>query len=101
MTMMEETYNWLLLFLPMRRGSLLYEPLYKFILEYYQHGLFAYSESKWMPTSLGTYNDDGPQVLTLQMLSAGFVVWLACVVISAVVFLLEIIVGEYRYRRQE
>lgn len=94
---LEESTNWFILGLPMRRNSFLYEPLKKFILEYYQHGLFAFSETKWLPISFDNVDEDGPQILTMQMLSAGFIIWIVCVVICVIVFLSEILIERISY----
>lgn len=91
MTYLEETTDWMLLCLPIKRNSFLYEPLNKFVLEFYQHGLFAHSESKWNPAYLGPDEEDGPQVLTMRMLSAGFIIWMICIICCLVVFFIEII----------
>lgn len=89
---LEETFQWYLHCLLMRQNSFLNEPLSKFVLEYYQHGLLAHAESKWSPKAIGRIEkNDEPKVLTLEMLSAGFILWLLIVMLSLVVFICEII----------
>lgn len=90
MSLIEESPRWILYCLLIRRNSILHESLNKFILEYNQHGHFAYSESIWNPKPLGEDNPDEPQVLTIDMMAAGFIVWLVCVLISIVVFFVEL-----------
>lgn len=99
MAMLEESVNWMLLHLPIKCNSFLYEPLQEFILLYHQHGLMAYSESKWYESSSGADKKVGAQVLSIQMLSAGFIVWIVCVLISVSVFLIEILVKKARMRK--
>lgn len=92
MALLQDIFGGLLHIIPIRQNSFIYESLSKFILQYYQHGLMAYLESKWFPGNYAEVDEDEAQVLTIGMLSAGFIVWLVCVLISCVVFLIEIIV---------
>lgn len=100
MTFLEDYSECFLMNLPIKRSSVLFEPLQKFILVFHQHGHMAYAESKWMPIPTGAVDQDEPQVLTINMLAAGFVVWLICVLICIVVFLLEVIIGGLRRRKE-
>lgn len=78
--------------------SPLFEILEKFLLDTTQFGLDIYYER--IPKLYITYSKNmfsrqpsEPQVLTMTMLSAGFLIWLGCVVVSCVVF-----IGEHIYR---
>lgn len=95
MSLIEESHQWRLYCLIIRRNSIFHEPLSKFILEYSQHGLFTYSESKWYPKSLGGDDPDEAQVLTMDMMAASFIVWLVCVIISIIVFFIEIAMKKF------
>lgn len=96
MTLLEDYSQWFLVNVPIKSNSVLYEPLQKFILEFYQHGHMAFSESKWLPPWIGSDDEDEAQILTMKMLAAGFVVWLICVMISIIAFVLEIIFGNLK-----
>lgn len=69
--------------------NVLYEPLEMFIGRCREHGILEYMRKRHFPASLKFDNDHGPKVLTMQILSAGFVVWISCVAISIIVFILE------------
>jgi hypothetical protein len=66
-----------------------YENLERFILELHQHGIIKHFENVAEMNEIPKPPDPDPQVLTMHMLSAGFIVWLATVTISCVVFMVE------------
>lgn len=78
--------------------SILHEQLDIFIQQCYQHGFFVYLQSKYLPPLLSN-RKEGPRVLTMQMLSAGFTIWLAAVLCSIIVFIIEHIVYYISMRR--
>lgn len=99
MKLLEKSFNWIINCLPFKQNSYLFESMQKFILEYSQHGHMAYSEhsesrmSNSMSPSYETEEHYNPRVLTMTMLSAGFKIWLSCVVVCVAVFFIEIIIG--------
>lgn len=96
MTMLGESFVWFQFYLELRHHSFLSESLSQFVLEYYQHGLLTYSEMKWYPPPLGADPEDEAQVLTMFMLSTGFIIWLITVAVCVLVFFIEIIVDRTR-----
>lgn len=100
MTFLEDYSKCFLMNLPIIRSSVLYEPMYKFILLFHQHGHMTFAELKWMPIPNNADDEDEPQVLTINMLAAGFVVWLICVMISIITFVFEIIIGGLKRRKE-
>lgn len=100
MTWLEDYFQCSLVSFPVKRNSKIFEPLQKFILEFYQHGHLAFSETKWLPSMSGADEEDEPQVLTMKMLTAGFIIWLVCVMICTTVFILEIIFGGLKRREK-
>lgn len=71
--------------------SFVAEILDQFILEMHQHGFTAYLHSKYLEKLLPEDDDEGPQVLTLQKLSAGFFVWIGSVAVACIVFIGEFV----------
>jgi hypothetical protein len=70
----------------------------KFLLEVEQSGFKQYYEdAQFIQLNIWT-PDQKPKILTMQMLSAGFIVWLVSVGIACVVFIIEHIVA-YATRR--
>lgn len=74
--------------------SYFFEPVEKFILECHQHGIIDYLDKKYSPKACSAKGNDGePQVLTMKLLSAGFCLWIGTVIISLVVFILELLIN--------
>jgi hypothetical protein len=76
--------------------NLVYDQLNKFILEVHQHGILVYYESLHNAPKVPK-EEDPPQVLTMYMLSAGFIVWLVTVLIACLTFIGELIY--FRFKR--
>lgn len=94
MIMLEETTDSKVLLLPIKQNSLLHESMCIFVLEYHQHGLMLYLEMRYYEERMSSDDcNDEPQVLTVEMMSAGFIIWLVCILICIIVFLSEIIIG--------
>lgn len=89
--MVDDIYRWKFAYWYVRPKSFIYEPLEKFILESHQHGILDHLRRKYFPQTK-KIEPDGPKVLTFSMLSAGFYLWFMCVIISIIIFFLEIIV---------
>lgn len=83
-----EDYRWHMLSWHVHPQSFIYEPLQKFILECHQHG-FIINLMNNLFTTLVKPEAEGPQVLTMFILSAGFYIWLCTVLIAIVVFFIE------------
>jgi hypothetical protein len=69
--------------------SQIYDQIEKFVLEAHQHGLVQYHISKYTPLPAPNPPPPGPQVLTIYMLSAGFIVWLVTVLAACLMFVFE------------
>lgn len=67
--------------------SVFYEKLDKHILECLQHGLL-----NTKPNEPAEKSSNEPQVLTLQLLEAGFFIWLCSILLACVAFICEHIV---------
>jgi hypothetical protein len=76
-------------------GHILYDHINKFILEAHQSGLIQYHISRY---DLGNdqKEEDSTEILTLYMLSAGFIVWLVAVLIACLSF-----IGEHFYHSRK
>lgn len=83
-----------------KMNSDLYRSIEKFMLECHQHGLIVFFGSKNALKPLEAVVD-GPKVLTVKMLSAGFVLWLICVLVSCVAFISEHIVRVFEMRTKK
>lgn len=77
-----------------------YQHLEKFILEAHQHGIVEHFRRKWTPRSLEP-DPSEPKVLTMYMLSAGFILWLGSVAVACIVFIFEHIVRYNSKRRRD
>jgi hypothetical protein len=71
---------------------IMYDQLCKFVLEIHQHGILARFE-KLNYVNQAPKEDEPLEILTMYMLSAGFIVWLASVLIACLSF-----IGEHIYR---
>lgn len=76
--------SWLL-----NRSNFLIDSINKFLMECEQHGFYQkfYNDRFHYVPSLSDEND--PQKLTLDILSAGFIVWIVTVAIACIVFIIE------------
>lgn len=71
-------------------GSFIFEPLNDFILSCHQHGFTNYFQRAIFNKKFGSVvYEASRKVLTMDMLSAGFLLWLCCVGISFLVFIIE------------
>lgn len=91
----EDGQNWFKRYIMIRKFGYLYEIFEMFMLRIHQNGIHM---------KLTNHDQNFPDlvdpkvVLTLQMLSAGFYLWLFCVAMSCIVFLCEMIVGCFKNR---
>lgn len=95
MSILDDDFGWIIYSWYTWRFSPLYELLQKFILEIYQHGIYDYLERNELFNQLQMEipeKEDPRRVLTVKMLSAGFVIWVCFVAASLIVFLFELIV---------
>lgn len=81
-------------------GAELFESFEKYLLECHQHGIINYIHDKYFPKRI-KWDEEGPQVLTMFMLSAGFYLWLGSVVVAILTFIGEHIVRYYSKSRRE
>lgn len=91
--MFDETYQTLPISLFTHYRGYLSTILNKFILEAHQHGILIYLQRRVY--RFGAVNDEvesDTKILTMFMLSAGFYVWLASVVLACIVFIAELII---------
>lgn len=80
--------------------SMFYDSLEKFVLEAHQHGHLNYFVSKYTLPPLPKPEDLGPQVLTMDMLSAGFIVWIFTVILAIISFVFEHIFYYFHNKRK-
>lgn len=73
-------------------GSFITDKIDNFIHLCHQHGLVHYFKNKAFPTNIKKPIEGGPQVLNMEKLSAGFVIWIGSVVVACLVFLGEHVV---------
>lgn len=79
-------------YISFRKFGFLYEPFQKFLLDIHANGIFWILHERGMNDTVSAEFDDPKVVLTMQMLSAGFYVWLFCVTICCIVFACEVII---------
>jgi hypothetical protein len=65
----------------------------KFLLEAEQQGFTQYFYDSYFIDFRGLHSTEDPKVLTMKMLSAGFIAWLVSVAIACIVFIIEQIVA--------
>lgn len=70
-------------------NSQLYENVENFITRCRENGVTEFLQKQQFP-KVWQYQKDGPQVLTMQILSAGFYVWIGTICIAVLIFVLEI-----------
>jgi hypothetical protein len=70
-------------------NSFLFESLANFVLEMHQFGFIDHFVSLNMPSEIPKPEDPGPQILTMYMLSAGFIVWVVTFVVASISFIFE------------
>lgn len=78
----------------------LFEPMEKFILESHQHGIIEYFVRKYQPQQIDL-TEDPRRVLTMDMLSAGWYLFLGGICVSSIAFLGEHIVRYFSKRRRD
>lgn len=81
-------------------NDFLYHILQNFILEIHQHGFMIHFESLYNPHTLPKPEETEPKILTLQILSAGFIVWLFTIIMACFSFFFEISVFHFLKRRE-
>lgn len=86
--MLDEDFVWTFSQYYLTRNSYLHEILENFILELYQHG---FMENMTESTQKLYFPEEEPTVLTLEILSAGFFIWLGSVAVAILAFILELI----------
>lgn len=74
------------------RRSFLYENLENFLVRCHENGMISYFQKQEFEEIREKLEDPDPQILTTQILSAGFLVWLGSVVVCIIVFLFEHVV---------
>jgi hypothetical protein len=90
MEIFKDDYAWTTTSWGVHPNSLMYETLENFILELHQHGhlnrlISVYSHRE----NDHKHIDSGPQILTMHILSAGFIVWIVTVFLSSISFICE------------
>lgn len=80
-------------------NSFMFAPTNKKVVQFVESGMAQFLVDKYRYINKFT-DDEGPQVLTLDHLDAGFYVWLVCVVFSIFAFIVEIIVHKIKTRHQ-
>lgn len=85
----EENFIWFPLLWTVYPGSLLIENLDNFIFELQQHGHIQYHKSLQTLANIPKPEEPRPKVLTMQILSAGFIVWMATISTAFVAFACE------------
>jgi hypothetical protein len=89
MKIFKENHKMILLNWKVDPYCLVHESLEKFVLEAHQHGHIQYHISKYTPLPSPKPPPPGPQVLTIYMLSAGFIVWLVTILAACLMFVFE------------
>lgn len=92
-----EVFRWHMLPWHVRKQSLIYEQLEKFILDCQQNGIIEHLVRNISPVFLQP-DGIGPQVLTMFELSAGFIIWMGSVLVAICVFILEMIIHGLKQR---
>jgi len=85
---MDDDYLWLTSAWNVYPFSFLYESMNNFILGMHQHGHIIHFERLKAPSKV-QIDDPEPEVLTMFMLSAGFIVWLTTISFGFVAFVCE------------
>lgn len=74
--------------------SFMYEPIAEFILKFHQYGLSQKIERQLTYQNLKSQSNE-KVVLTLDILSAGFILWIISVFIAAIVFVVECVIDRF------
>lgn len=98
---LEEAYFFKIIPLHVAHQNIMFEPLQDFILKYREHGFDEYidraiwyiMESRNLVKKY--FDSSDPKVLTLKMLEAGFIIWMALIPLACLVFLGELIMGYF------
>lgn len=93
--LLKENYNSLPIGFYITPGSYVTEVFDNFILLSHEHGFIQLIESKIFNKTHEPHTEDGPKVLDLYKLSAGFIIWLGSVLVACIVFIGELIVNRY------
>lgn len=88
--------NWLVDF-----NNHVFVPLEKFIQEAQQHGIIKHFENLMEHAQMPPDPEKEPNVLTMFMLSAGFLVWLVTVIFACVIFICEHIIYYISIKRKK
>lgn len=96
MKSIRDEYTWGGNYISFKKFGYLYEAFEKFLLEIHQNGVFwALHDRVKNDTAIPEF-DDPRVVLTLDMLSAGFIIWILCIIICCIVFISELIVDRIK-----
>lgn len=98
-TLLSEDYNFKAEYFSVKPESFIFDVLNDFILLCHQHGIFKYFESINLPHVPVARIKDPRKVLTMYMLSAGLYLWLICIAIACLVFLIEHVVRYFSRTR--
>lgn len=79
----------------MKTDSFISEFLDPFILKCHEHGLVKFIESEIFNKAISNHDEKPPQVLDMQKLSAGFIIWIGSVIIACIVFFCETLLAYY------
>lgn len=93
--LLKENYNSLPINFYITPGSYITEVFDNFILLSHEHGFIKLIKSQIFNKIHEPQIADGPKVLDMYKLSAGFIIWLGSVLVACIVFIGEIIVDRY------
>lgn len=99
MTLLNEDYYFKADYFSVKPESFIFDVLNDFILQCHQHGIFKHFESINLPHVSVADIKDPRKVLSLYMLSAGLYLWLICVAVACLVFLIEHVVRYFSRTR--
>lgn len=92
MIIMDDDYLWLTSCWILQPFTFIIQPIERFILELHQHGIITHFENLKSLKEVPKPEDPEPEILTLQMLSAGFIVWISTFIFVIIAFITEHIV---------
>jgi hypothetical protein len=84
-----------------KKSNFFINTLNKFLMEAEQHGFTQYFQDSKFKDLPPTSKNLKPKVLTMQMLSAGFIVWLGSVVVACFVFVIELLIAHKSRKSQK
>lgn len=102
MTVLNQDYDFSVENILIKPESYLCSVLNDFIYQWYEHGFNKHHQKINLPSSPIVDTNKDPKVLTMHMLSAGFYLWSATVLIACFVFIAEHVVSYFAsFRRSE